>query len=103
MKRTAWEQLLLGHIKGAIHDVPQEVVVPEDLLFDNMNCREHVASLLGPGWSSVSRMHEIVIANQQQLMRLDKSFWMELDLFDVTFRRLVEAAPSFLPPRCIPR
>ena len=85
VKRTAWEQLLWGDIKGATHDVPQEIVVPADLLFGNMNCREYVASLLGHGWSSVSRMRDIVNAKQDQFKKLDKSFWMELDFFNLHF------------------
>ena len=88
--RTSWERLLWGDSRGAIEHVPQEIAVPEDLLFDSKNCREHLDSLLGGGWHSVSRMREIVNANQAQLTTLDKSFWMEIDFLNHHFDELLQ-------------
>ena len=89
--RTKWEELLWGTCKGAIADVPGEVIVPQDLLFDDLNVREHVNKLLGTSWMTVQKMRDIVNSNEEEFIKMNESFWMEIAFLNTRFDPLLLA------------
>ena len=88
--RFPWERWLYGerHVPGC----PTTIRVPDELTFDMSNCRELLMKLLGScSPFTLDACRRVVHHNSAELLKLDKSFWLDELFLEVAFEGLIEA------------
>ena len=74
-----------------IEDIPSTVVVPETLLYDCQSVREYVNTKLLPRrWHSVKEIKKAILSNKEALIKMDRSFWMEIAFVEEHFEGMIE-------------
>ena len=84
IQRTAWEAHLFG-ADQAIPNIPTALELPESMIYDMKNGRDHINKVIGTGWQSTHRMKQTVRQHSEQWLKMDPSAWMDIYFLEEVF------------------
>ena len=88
--RLPWERWLYG--ERPVPGCPTTIRVPEELTFDMVKCRDLLLKLLGNcSPLTLDACRRVVHQNSAELLKLDKSFWLDEMFLEVAYEGLIEA------------
>ena len=89
LQRTVYERYLYGD-EDAIPNVATQIKVPEAVLYDMANGREHINKMIGEQWQTTEQMKKSFRSAYAEGIKLDPTLWMDLDFLENEYEKLME-------------